>query len=59
MATAELPDDETASSLLLLHAEAAHGEMSALWDPHLSKDWDIEKPTEQCYLRIKRYQTLH
>ncbi|ELU01875.1 hypothetical protein CAPTEDRAFT_169748 [Capitella teleta] len=25
-----------------------------LWDPVLSQDWDLVKPTEQCFLRIKR-----
>ena len=24
------------------------------WDPEKGSDWAKEKPTEQCYLRIKR-----
>lgn len=28
--------------------------MGASWDPLFSPDWDQEKPTEQCFLRIKR-----
>lgn len=28
---------------------------NALWDPVHSKDWDKEKVTPQCVLRIKRY----
>ena len=28
---------------------------ATLWDPLLSKDWDQEKVTDQCVLRIKRY----
>lgn len=31
------------------------GLKAAPWDPARSKDWDLVKPTEQCYLRIKRY----
>lgn len=27
---------------------------NALWDPVHSKDWDKEKVTPQCVLRIKR-----
>ena len=27
---------------------------ATLWDPHLSKDWDMEKPTKECISRIKR-----
>ena len=27
---------------------------ATLWDPHLSKDWDMEKPSKECISRIKR-----
>ena len=51
MATA---DDETNSAGFLLENAEQIG-LNSLWDPHLSKDWDKEKATEQCLLRIKRY----
>ena len=39
--------------LLSLYADSIHN--AALWDPHLSKDWDMEKPSKECISRIKRY----
>ena len=47
------------SDVLVLNAT---GGMSGLpsvvsWDPQLSKDWDQEKPTDQCILRMKRLLT--
>ena len=32
-----------------------HTQTTTLWDPNLSNDWDKEKATEQCILRIKRW----
>jgi len=34
--------------------QVAELETSAPWDPMASKDWDKEKPTQQCLIRIKR-----
>ena len=51
MATAEEVGDP--ENVFVMPAEMQGG-TNALWDPILSKDWDQEKPTEQCYLRIKR-----
>ena len=31
-----------------------HALLNMSWDPLSSNDWDREKPTEQCFLRIKR-----
>lgn len=28
--------------------------MTSPWDPFSSNDWNRERPTEQCFLRIKR-----
>jgi len=39
---------------LLSFVEDAGGGGTTLWDPDLSNDWDKEKPTNQCILRIKR-----
>ena len=52
MATAEAENEE--DNLVVL-AEVVAAQTATLWDPHLSQDWDQEKPTEQCILRIKRY----
>ena len=35
--------------------EDSGGGTSSLWDPCLSSDWDKEKPSQQCILRIKRF----
>ena len=35
----------------------AGGGGTSLWDPGLSSDWDQEKPSNQCILRIKRFVT--
>lgn len=43
---------------LLTFVEDSGGGGTALWDPDLSNDWDKEKPTNQCILRIKRYSIL-
>jgi len=43
------------SGLDLVGANAVHAAMSSPWDPFHCADWDIVKPSEQCYLRIKRY----
>jgi hypothetical protein len=42
------------SGLDLVGANAVHAAMSSPWDPFYSADWDCTKPSEQCYLRIKR-----
>ena len=34
--------------------EDSGGGITSLWDPCLSSDWDKEKPSQQCILRIKR-----
>ena len=52
MAAAEAENEE--DNLVVL-AEVVAAQTATLWDPHLSQDWDQEKPTEQCILRIKRY----
>lgn len=36
--------------------EDSGGGGSGLWDPELSSDWDKEKATPQCILRIKRLE---
>ncbi len=51
MATAEAEHEEDP---LVVLADSLPSQTATLWDPHLSKDWDQEKPTEQCILRIKR-----
>lgn len=40
---------------LLSFVEDAGGGGTSLWDPGLSSDWDKEKPSNQCILRIKRF----
>jgi len=44
------------AGLDLVGTDALHAVnvMASPWDPLVSNDWDHEKPTEQCYLRIKR-----
>jgi ubiquitin-conjugating enzyme E2 Z len=42
------------AGLDLVGGNALHAVMASPWDPLSSNDWDREKPTEQCYLRIKR-----
>ncbi|XP_045208245.1 ubiquitin-conjugating enzyme E2 Z-like [Mercenaria mercenaria] len=44
--------DETVD--LLAFVEDAGGGGTSLWDPGLSSDWDKEKSSNQCILRIKR-----
>jgi len=43
------------TGLDLVGTDALHAVnvMSSPWDP-LSNEWDKERPTEQCFLRIKR-----
>ena len=50
MATANGTDDE----LSLLGGEEIPPQMVLPWDPCHCKDWDNEKPKQQCILRIKR-----
>ena len=44
------------TGLDLVGTDALHAVnvMASPWDPLVSNDWDREKPTEQCFLRIKR-----
>jgi len=44
------------TGLDLVGTDALHAVnvMASPWDPLGSNDWDREKPTEQCFLRIKR-----
>ena len=46
----------TSATALLTAAVSESGISHAAykWDPQNSKDWDKEKPTEQCLSRIKR-----
>ena len=50
MAASEHEED----SFSLLVDELATPPAAPLWDPLLSRDWDNEKPKQQCILRIKR-----
>lgn len=46
---------EESPNLVLAEEMPAHSTYSfSHWDPCLSKDWDKEKPSHQCILRIKR-----
>lgn len=57
---AEAPVEESVSPMLLPGSTGtvASGLLSQLhatsWDPTLSTDWDNEKPSQPCLLRIKR-----
>ncbi|XP_069763131.1 ubiquitin-conjugating enzyme E2 Z isoform X1 [Narcine bancroftii] len=57
---AEAPAEESVSPMLLPSStgSVATGLLSQLhatsWDPTLSTDWDSEKPSQPCLLRIKR-----
>ena len=53
MATADEHCDPLKHTLKMSDAEAT-AQHASLWDPFLSKDWEKERPTEQCILRIKR-----
>ena len=44
----------TKDGLFGLLSDSMHPTGATLWDPHLSKDWDMEKPTKECISRIKR-----
>lgn len=35
------------------------GKLADKWDPCSCKDWENEKPTQQCVLRIKRLLTTN
>ena len=49
-------DADANESTLVVLSEVVAAQTATLWDPHMSQDWDQEKPTEQCILRIKRYR---
>ena len=40
---------------LLQHQAGTSSVLSAAWDPVSCKDWDNQKVTQQCIMRIKRY----
>ena len=44
----------TKDGLFGLLSDGAQPIGATLWDPHLSKDWDMEKPSKECISRIKR-----
>ncbi len=54
MATAASENEEADSLYTNLMAEMLNSKAESAWDPNRSRDWDKEKPTEQCFLRIKR-----
>lgn len=53
----EMATANTEESLHLVVADELTNITGTLWDPCLSKDWEKEKPSPQCILRIKRYRT--
>lgn len=53
MASASSDEVEPTVDLLSFVDDSGSGS-TILWDPDLSSDWEKEKPTQQCILRIKR-----
>ena len=56
MAAADAEKDGPLTPEVVVLTEVVAAQTATLWDPHMSQDWDQEKPTEQCILRIKRYR---
>ncbi|XP_071507862.1 ubiquitin-conjugating enzyme E2 Z-like [Diadema antillarum] len=55
---ASASDEEAGDLVAAATASFVHSQMNAQlgnsWDPTRSKDWDDQKPSQQCLLRIKR-----